>query len=76
MKRIGLRLAGALFALSTCVGSSLNAKVPVSYAAPAGQQGAPDLISCRVVVVVIVVRNPQVSSLEHVDAAKQFDATR
>lgn len=87
MKRVGLRLAGALLALSMCFGASARAYVPVAYAPVPAQTGtkvaAPAFTTVLVALAVAfaavyraTTKGTTAQALEHVNSVAQFDATR
>ena len=85
MKRVGLRLAGAVLAISMCFAASANAYGPVAYApvnAPSGAKVAsrafiPTLVVLVVVVVVrAITQRATTQALEQVNPVTQFDNTK
>jgi hypothetical protein len=86
MKRITLRLAGAVLALAICFGASARAHAPASYAPVAShvdtKMAAPAFTSAILVVAVVYVVYRAVTQaysahpLNHVDPVAQFDNTK
>lgn len=82
MKQAGLRLAGAVLAISMCFGASARAFAPVSYAPVNASTGtkvaAPALLPTIIVLVVVLVtravtKGTTAQALEQVNPVTQFD---
>ena len=74
MKRLMSKLACAALGLGLCFGSAASASIPVAMAPSASHPGTANLVSSRVIIIIVVVTRPEAArSLEHVDQTAEFD---